>query len=118
MKQHMDYGSWYDTHKLERKEIQDVQYISSMNPTAGSFTIDPRLQGLFSTFACLLPSKKNLQSIYGTVLQNHFASFPGSIQELVPRLVKATIELHDTVALKFIPSSKKFHYQFNLRDLS
>jgi dynein heavy chain len=51
LKQHMDYGSWYDTVKLEKKEIHDVQYLASMNPTAGSFTIDPRLQGLFATFA-------------------------------------------------------------------
>jgi len=118
IKQHMDYGSWYDTVKLERKEIQDVQYLAAMNPTAGSFTVDPRLQGLFATFACLLPSKKTLAYIYTSVLQHHFASFGSNIQELVPRLIKATIELHDSVSLKFIPSTRKFHYQFNLRDLS
>src|ERR1700682_1753135 len=75
LKQQMNYGSWYDTVKLERKEIQDVQYISAMNPTAGSFTIDPRLQGLFATFACTLPSKKNLSHIYTTVLDHHFHAF-------------------------------------------
>ena len=118
IKQHMDYGAWYDTGKLEKKEIQDVQYVACMNPTAGSFTVDPRLQGLFSTFACLLPSKKNLSHIYSTVLLHHFAKFHPSVQEVVPRLIKSTIELHDNVSLKFIPSTKKFHYQFNLRDLS
>jgi hypothetical protein len=35
-----------------------------------------------------------------------------------PLLVNACIELHDAVSSKFLPSSKKFHYQFNLRDLS
>jgi dynein heavy chain len=118
IKQHMDYGSWYDTHKLEKKEIQDVQYLAAMNPTAGSFTVDPRLQGLFATFACLLPSKKNLSYIYTSVLTHHFTPFGAAIAELVPKLIKATIELHDSVSLKFIPSSRKFHYQFNLRDLS
>ena len=118
IKQHMDYGSWWDTNKLEKKEVQDVQYLAAMNPTAGSFTVDPRLQGLFATFACLLPSKKNLSYIYTSVLQHHFNPFGAAIQELVPKLIKATIELHDSVSLKFIPSSRKFHYQFNLRDLS
>ena len=118
IKQHMDYGSWYDTHKLEKKEIQDVQYLAAMNPTAGSFTVDPRLQGLFATFACLLPSKKTLSFVYTTMLTHHFAAFSPAIQELVPKIIKATIELHDSVSLKFIPSSKKFHYNFNLRDLS
>ena len=118
IKQHMDYGSWYDVSKLEKKEIQDVQYVACMNPTAGSFTVDPRLQALFATFACLLPSKKNLTHIYGTVLTHHFGKFSAAVTELVPRLIKATIELHDSVSLKFIPSTKKFHYLFNLRDLS
>ena len=118
IKQHMDYGSWYDVSKLEKKEIQDVQYIACMNPTAGSFTVDPRLQGLFATFACLLPSKRNLTHIYSTVLTHHFKSFSAPVLEAVPKLIKSTIELHDNVSLKFIPSTKKFHYQFNLRDLS
>jgi len=118
LKQHMDYGSWYDTSKLEKKEVQDVQYLAAMNPTAGSFTVDPRLQGLFATFACLLPSKKTLSYIYTEVLQHHFTPFGAAIGELVPKLIKATIELHDSVALKFIPSTRKFHYNFNLRDLS
>jgi len=118
IKQHMDYSSWYDTTKLEKKEIQDVQYLAAMNPTSGSFTIDPRLQGLFATFSCLLPSKKNLTYIYTSVLTHHFAAFGATIQELVPKIIKATLELHDNVSLKFIPSTRKFHYIFNLRDLS
>jgi dynein heavy chain len=118
LKQHMDYGSWYDTSKLEKKEVQDVQYLAAMNPTAGSFTVDPRLQGLFATFACLLPSKKTLSYIYTSVLTHHFTPFGAAILEMVPKLIKATIELHDSVALKFIPSTRKFHYNFNLRDLS
>ena len=101
-----------------QKEIQDVQYLAAMNPTAGSFTVDPRLQGLFATFSCLLPSKKNLSYVYTAVLEHHFSPFGSSVAELVPKLIKATIELHDWVSLKFIPSSRKFHYQFNLRDLS
>lgn len=34
----------YDRSKLQLKEIHNVQYVSCMNPTAGSFTINPRLQ--------------------------------------------------------------------------
>lgn len=36
--------SRYDRNKLSLKEIRNVQYVSCMNPTAGSFTINPRLQ--------------------------------------------------------------------------
>lgn len=38
------YTHRYDRNKLLLKEIHNVQYVSCMNPTAGSFTINPRLQ--------------------------------------------------------------------------
>jgi len=41
----------YDRTKLTLKEIHNTQYISCMNPTAGSFVIDPRLQRHFAVFA-------------------------------------------------------------------
>lgn len=34
----------YDRSRLSLKEISNVQFVSCMNPTAGSFTINPRLQ--------------------------------------------------------------------------
>lgn len=34
----------YDRQKLCIKEIHNTQYVACMNPTAGSFTINPRLQ--------------------------------------------------------------------------
>lgn len=36
--------SRYDRNKLSLKEIMNIQYVSCMNPTSGSFTINPRLQ--------------------------------------------------------------------------
>jgi dynein heavy chain len=34
------------------------------------------------------------------------------------QVAAATIELHQMVANTFLPTAVKFHYQFNLRDLS
>jgi len=118
IRQHMDYGMWYDTSKLEKKEIHDVQYLACMNPTAGSFTIDERLQGQFATFSCLMPQMGVLNYIYRSVMDHHFSVFSKPIADLSELLVKATIELYDAISLKFMPSSRKFHYTFNLRDLS
>jgi len=44
IRQHIDHGHWYDRQKLSLKDIHNTQYVSCMNPTAGSFTIDSRLQ--------------------------------------------------------------------------
>lgn len=51
IRQYMDYKHWYDRAKLSLKDILNVMFVSSMNPTAGSFTIDSRLQRHFYVFA-------------------------------------------------------------------
>ena len=56
MRQHMGYGHIYDLNKLTQKVLMNTQYLSAMNPTAGSFVINPRLQRLFAAFAIGFPS--------------------------------------------------------------
>ncbi len=46
-----------------------------MNPTAGSFVIDPRLQRLFATFAVETPSLDSLMTIFGCFLHGHLKKF-------------------------------------------
>ena len=55
LRQHLDYKHWYDRVKLSLKEVNNCQYVSCMNPTSGSFTINPRLQRHFSVFAVSFP---------------------------------------------------------------
>uniref|UniRef100_A0A8C4R4W1 Dynein heavy chain AAA module D4 domain-containing protein n=1 Tax=Eptatretus burgeri TaxID=7764 RepID=A0A8C4R4W1_EPTBU len=46
LRQHLDYRHWYDRDTLVVRDIHNVQYVACMNHVAGSFTINPRLQGL------------------------------------------------------------------------
>ena len=62
IRQHLDYNHWYDRNKLTPKDIHSVQYIACMNPTAGSFTINPRLQRHFATFAVSFPSQGRVRN--------------------------------------------------------
>jgi len=78
IRQHLDYGHWYDRTKLTLKEIHNTQYLSCMNPTAGSFTIDARLLRHFNVFALSFPGQDALLTIYSNILSHHLAlaSFP------------------------------------------
>uniref|UniRef100_A0ABM5FM48 Dynein axonemal heavy chain 9 isoform X2 n=1 Tax=Pogona vitticeps TaxID=103695 RepID=A0ABM5FM48_9SAUR len=120
IRQHLDYGHWYDRNKLSLKEIMNVQYVSCMNPTSGSFTINPRLQRHFSVFALSFPGSDALSTIYSTILTQHLkrGNFSGAVQKSSLQLINLALALHLKVAATFLPTAVKFHYSFNLRDFS
>uniref|UniRef100_A0A4X2K3Y2 AAA+ ATPase domain-containing protein n=1 Tax=Vombatus ursinus TaxID=29139 RepID=A0A4X2K3Y2_VOMUR len=121
IRQHIDYGHWYDRQKVAIKEVHNCQYVACMNPLVGSFTISPRLQRHFSVFAYNFPSLDSLTTIYSQMLSSRFQQQAFSTPFLIrgsPMLVQAAIGLHQTMILNFLPTAMKFHYTFNLRDLS
>ena len=93
-----------------------------MNPTAGSFTINPRLQNHFSTFTVSFPSEDSLKSIYRKILKGHFmsGSFNNAIQSITESVINLAMSLHSHILKhpSFQASAIRFHYQFNLREIS
>ncbi|CBY35491.1 unnamed protein product [Oikopleura dioica] len=120
IRQHLDYSHWYDRTKLSLKEIHNCQYVSCMNPTSGSFTINPRLQRHFSVFAISFPGMDALESIYKQIFEQHLLlnKFSANCTKLVEPLIKAALSVHQKVSTTYLPTAIKFHYIFNLRDLS
>ncbi|CAH0400414.1 unnamed protein product [Chilo suppressalis] len=122
IRQFMDYKHWYDRQKLSLKEISNCMFVSCMNPTAGSFTIDSRLQRHFCTFAVSFPGLDACFHIYKQILSQHLANplnkFGITVQKYAEHLVNAALALHNKLSSVFLPTAIKFHYIFNLRDLS
>ena len=121
IRQLIDYGIVFDRdHLEEKKKLVDCLYTACMNPKAGSFFIDLRLQRHYSVFACLTTSADVLKTIYGQLLSSHFQHFDANISTLAPKFVEAITTVFNGIVKTplFFPSAKKFHYQFNLRDFS
>ena len=121
IRQLIDYGIIFDRdHLEEKKKLVDCLYTACMNPKAGSFIIDARLQRHYSVFACLTAVKEVLQTIYTQLLDAHLKTFDQPITGLAPEFVQATVDVFYGIVLTplFMPTAKKFHYQFNLRDFS
>ena len=117
--QHMSYGTIFDRGDLGlRKELVDIQYMAALNPTAGSFVICERAQRHFATFACLMPSKQDLTTIFKSLMGGHVSGFPNSVMDSVDRIVEASLVLYEDVSKKFLPSAVKFTYNWSLRELT
>eukprot|EP00903_Cladosiphon_okamuranus_P006208 g6103.t2 len=113
------YGTFFDRVDLGfRKEIVDVQFLSAMNPTAGSFEICERLQRHFATFSCQMPSTSDLKLVYSSILSGHMLGWGDSINTMCTRIVDASILIHSMVSSKFLPSAVKFTYNWNMRELT
>jgi dynein heavy chain len=120
MRQHLDYNHWYDRSKHTLKIVSNTQYLASMNPKAGSFTINPRLQRHFSVFAMSQPGAEALSTIYSSLFNGHLRTqkFSQQVVKVADQLVGTAIKVHNKLSATFLPTAIKFHYLFNLRDLS
>ncbi|KAL0241591.1 hypothetical protein GEMRC1_006826 [Eukaryota sp. GEM-RC1] len=120
LRQYLDYKHFYDRQKLTLKVVQNVFLMAAMNPTSGSFDVNPRLKRHFSTFGVNSPSFESLQLIYGSILEGLFTSksFSKAILSVKDKVLEFLLTFHEKVSLSFLPTAVKFHYQFNLRDIS
>ena len=110
MKEKQDYSHWWDRAKISVKDIGNTQYVTCMNPTAGSFIVNPRLQRHFWTCAIPFPEQSALQTIYNTFMKGHFERLPfkAQVQENVSGIIKAALSLHANVVGTFRKTAANF----------
>ncbi|CAM9172851.1 unnamed protein product [Hapterophycus canaliculatus] len=103
------------------KVIEDLQYVSAMNhPGAGKNDIPNRLKRHFFIFNMIVPPEESINAIYGQMMEGRFPAQErrSTFHIFSQRLPAATTSLWRWMRAKMLPSPSKFHYTFNMRELS
>jgi dynein heavy chain len=110
----------YDRGKeLNWKKMKDFFYVGAMGPPGGARNpVDPRFISLFNTFEIQFPTEDNLRTIYASILSSHVGKLAPEIQNAATGLTDVTLRLYNYILEKLPPTPSRFHYIFNLRDLS
>ena len=110
----------YDRGKeLNWKNIRDLKFVGAMGPPGGARNpVDPRYISLFNVFEIEFPSKDSLERIYVNILSKQLATIDADLVPWSSKFTSMTLALYATIVEKLPPTPKRFHYVFNLRDLS
>ncbi|XP_044232976.1 dynein axonemal heavy chain 10 isoform X2 [Thunnus albacares] len=109
----LDRGGIYDRGKeLNCKILKDLGFIAAMGKAGGGRNeVDPRFVSLFSVFSIPFPAVDSLHLIYASIIKGH-------TQKVCDKVTFCTLELYNNIIKDLPPTPSKFHYIFNLRDLS
>jgi dynein heavy chain, axonemal len=80
--------------------------------------VDTRFISLFNVFNVTFPNEESLLHIFNSILEGHTRPFSLEIQNIVPKIANMTLSFYNIIVKDLPPTPSKFHYIFNLRDLS
>ncbi|KDO23984.1 hypothetical protein SPRG_10681 [Saprolegnia parasitica CBS 223.65] len=121
MRQLVDSGGWYDLKEMAWQKIIDTIVVTAMGPPGGGRnTISPRFQRHFNVLCFSEFDDATLARIFSTIVNWYFTSNPfvSEIRKLADAVVNATLETYQNAMKVLLPTPKKSHYTFNLRDFS
>ncbi len=123
VRQLVEYKGFYSLQRIgEFIHVEDLQFIGAMShPGGGKNDIPNRLKRHFAIFNITLPSEVSIDQIFGSIIRGRFNPkrlSDESMLHVANNITKATIHFWQKLAEQMLPTPNKFHYIFNLRDLS
>ncbi|KAI9347975.1 dynein heavy chain and region D6 of dynein motor-domain-containing protein [Zopfochytrium polystomum] len=121
LRQWMDHGGWYNLGDNSMQEFVDIQFVAAMGPPGGGRNpITSRFSRHFNTISMTDFDNATLDRIFKTILDWHLKStgFQPGIVELSQSIINATRTVYRDSMDSLLPTPKKSHYTFNLRDFA
>ena len=101
--------------------MSNLQFLGAINHPGGDRNDIPnRIKRFFFIFNMKSSLVRSIENIYGRILTLLFnpKKYSQEIIAVKDMLTDATISLWDIVQRKLLPTPTKFHYIFNIRELS
>ena len=123
VRQLIEFKGLYNLQKPgEWKSIIDIAYLACMlHPGGGKNDVPNRAKRHFHVMNVTLPALASIHQIFGSLTA---AAFPADgrvhadVSSTATKLVDMTVQVWEAIKAKLLPTPMKFHYIFNLRDLS
>jgi len=117
----LDKKGLYERADWEWKDVENTTIIAAAAPPVGGRSpLTMRFSQHFNMFCVPEASDGILENIFGTMLDGFLKAynFAEGVQNLSSAAVKGTIDIYNKIAKELRPTPSKFHYMFNLRDMS
>uniref|UniRef100_A0A6E8V0M9 Dynein heavy chain 10, axonemal n=1 Tax=Anopheles coluzzii TaxID=1518534 RepID=A0A6E8V0M9_ANOCL len=112
-------GMFDRTKDLSWKKFKDMSFLAAMGRAGGGRNeVDSRFISMFSVINIIFPNDSTLRHIYASILKGHLEPFAPDLGDHADKLIEMTLALFKTLVTKLPPTPSKFHYIFNMKDLS
>ena len=129
-RQLLEYGGYYlngdNDNRGIMKKVKKISFVGAMNhPKGGKNDIPNRLKRQFFIFNLVMPNDQSVRDIYGKIIDLYFPAKANvtaydqiALSKSAQKLTLLTTNLLKKVKQKFQPTPIKFHYNFNMREIS
>ena len=119
LRQLVDLKLFYEKRELNKIEIdQTCMFGLAAPPSGGRNEMTTRFTRHFNPICLPEPDQKNLTSIFTTILKHFLKRYSKPVQNTIDPIVYCTISIYHKILKEKLPIPSKFHYTFNLRDVS
>lgn len=118
-----DHGFLYDLQERTPKYFHNMQLLCSMGPpSTGRNMVTRRFLRHFFILYTEPFDGTSLSTIFSSIMDWYFlgmkGKLPSSIVGLRDQIISGTVQVYTKVIAKLLPTPKKSHYIYNLRDVS
>ena len=100
--------------------MKDLVFVSACaSPGGGRNHVSPRLFRHFNMIWAPDLTQRSMETIFIQILKGFLGESNNKGNEkFAPSIVKSTVDIYNKITKELLPTPKKSHYTFNLRDIS